>query len=300
MSPPFCVFLQGVRPLSTILFVGALSCATTSKQAELEADCREDLTRDPRCIDVLTGGGEAVEYESRAEVMAAEEARKAQAFEDRLARLRREEEERQLRRIQSSSVSHDLDPDAMEAIAEGAGEEDDALPGDELEGLAGARLSDEKEVADLGGSSVRAIEKVEPKDEPLVVRKPRPIQKEVATPIAPAAAPTPEAYFRGARCMLGEDLEGLRETFARARIPALAVTILDAETLVKNIEAEMAHRHLETAAACAPGATSVVRLLRTLVGPPAVDGATSDAYARGLARLRKELEVRAGLPRKVD
>lgn len=289
-----------MRPLSTILLAGALSCATTSKQAQLEADCRVDPTRDPRCIELLTGGGEQVEYESREEVMAAEEARKARAFEDRLARLRREEEERQLRRIQNSTVSRDLDAKTMEAIAEGDLEEEEYLPEEELEDLSEAKISDEKEVADLFGSSVRALEKAEPAEEPTVVGRPRPIEKKVAAPGISAQGPTPEAYFRGARCLLGTDLEALRETFSRARIPELAVTILDAETLVKRIEAEMAHRRLEPAERCDGARAEVAELLRRLVGPPVLDGSSQDAYARGLVRLRKELEIRAGLPRKVD
>jgi hypothetical protein len=260
-------------------------CATTSEEARLEETCRSNLESDPRCIDLLT----TPEYESKAQVMAHEDAKEAKAFEDRLTRLRREEEERQLSRARSATVTADLDPESMEAIAK-LEEKDDDLP---EETFAEAKLDPRTDVSDVGGSSVRAITKREPLADPTVLPKPRPIAKLPAAVIADP--PTPEVYLRGARCVVTADVPILEKAFgdrrkAKQDVQGVAVAIIDAKALLEHIDLELAHRRLGTNGSCAQQAP-IVDLLRSLVGEP-----SALSYGNGLLRLRKELEVRAGLP----
>ena len=80
----------------------------------------------------------------------------------------------------------------------------------------------------------------------------------------------------------------------------LALAILDADALATNLKAEIAHRKLPMVEerVCSIETTKrVVELLRELVGPSIAKEADVEPYARGLNRLRQELEVRAGLPR---
>ncbi len=257
-----------VRPFVAVAAGLAIAaCATTSARDRLAEACRQDLAHDPRCLEVLTTEEDG--YESRAEVMAAEERREAQAFDTRLARLRREEEARQLARARTSSASVEETPDP-----EG---EADVLPED-VEDLAGAAI--ELPGGLDVGSSVRALEKER-------------ARAAAAAPAGVAPLPTPEAYLRGARCLLAADLDALRKTFDEgkraAERPQIAVVILDSERLMARIDDEMKHRRLPPQDAECKQHEEVMSLLRSLVGPK--------LDARGLARITKELEVRAGLPR---
>ncbi len=101
------------------------------------------------------------------------------------------------------------------------------------------------------------------------------------------------------------DIGQLKDTFAqekreratvRSRLGALAVLILEVEALATDIEAEQKHRRLDEGPKCAKQSV-VVELLRSLVGAPARSLGEVDGYKRGAARLRTELEVRAGLPK---
>src|SRR5262245_47165801 len=71
-----------MRFAGAIVFLLPLACATSQKanrnDAELEQKCREDVGHDPRCIEVLTKGGD--ELEAKEEVMRAEEQREDDAF----------------------------------------------------------------------------------------------------------------------------------------------------------------------------------------------------------------------------
>src|SRR5688572_15617958 len=98
-----------VRVLALAVLLGG--CATSSKE-RLRAACEADVASDPRCLEVLTADED--EYESRKEVMAAEARREAREFDDRLARLRREEEERQANRTRTSSATEDLSEEVSE------------------------------------------------------------------------------------------------------------------------------------------------------------------------------------------
>ena len=235
------------RPALIALLIAG--CATTSEQQRLAEQCEQSIEHDARCIDVLTSDAEG--YESREQVMAAEEQRDAKEFEDRLARLRREEEERQATRARTSTASEVSEEDAAEELAEEVRD----LAGAKMQGPGGLEV----------GSSIRALE-----------------------------APTPEAYLRGARCVLEEDLTALRKTFEvdkrkRAQIGELAVVIVDSEALVGRIDEEMKHRRLPLRDGECKQHEQVVELLRSLVGRR-ID-------ARALARLTGELELRAGLPK---
>lgn len=287
-------FGREVRGLVLLLGLG-MACATTdSANAKLEAACQNNVESDPRCIELLTAAGE--EYESKKEVMAAENRRKAKAFEDRLARMRRDEEARQLERMKTATVTEDLDPEIMEQIAD-VEDEDDDIYDREIEALA-MKMDSVRDV-DLSGSSARALEAAPPPDSPMIVDKPKPV-KSVAQIKAPilAAAPTPESYLRGAHCLLKSDHQDLKSVFGKARVGEIAVLIVDTESFMERIDAEMKHRRLAPQGEACETQKVVVELLRALVGPVAVDGASADLYSRGQGRLEKELEVRAGLPKK--
>jgi hypothetical protein len=253
---------SGQKARAVLAVLALIGCATTSAEERLAESCRQDPSRDERCVEVLTREGE--EYESRAQVMEKEAQREARAFDDRLARLRREEEQRQAERAKSSTI-------AVEPVPT---EDPEELP-EEAKDLAGAKPAGPGGLE--VGSSVRALEK---------------------------EAPTPEAYLRGARCVLAEDLAELRKAFEAgkrapepspsgsralpARDPQIAVVILDSEQLVARIDAEMKHRRLPHHDGECKQHRQVIEVLRALVGPR-VDG-------RALGRLSKELERRAGLP----
>jgi len=77
------------------------------------------------------------------------------------------------------------------------------------------------------------------------------------------------------------------------------LTLTDVTALIARIDQEMAHRKLAK-----PGPVCMssqirpmVGLLRVLVGPKPTAANRVDGYGRGLGRLERELEVRAGLPR---
>lgn len=231
-------------------------------------------------------------YESRAQVMAAEEQRKARAFTDRLSRLRAEEEARQLKRVRSSTRTRN-----RKSLTEKQGPEDRetlALTQELEKTVARPRKRNRGFIGVSSGSSVRALQAAPKKPQSA---NPKPVQ-------APAG-PTPEEYLKGAQCLLAGDIGQLKDTFAqekreratvRSRLGALAVLILEVETLATDIEAEQKHRRLEQGPECAKQSV-VVELLRSLVGAPARSLEEVDGYKRGATRLRSELEVRAGLPK---
>lgn len=205
------------------------------------------------CATTPEPDGEA--YESKEEVMAAEARREAKEFDDRLARLRRDEEARQLARIRTSSAADSA--------------EEEPLP-EEAKDLAGAKI---EEPGGLQvGSSVRALEAAK----------------------SAGPAPTPEGYLRAARCLLSADLQVARTAFEegkrsgrQAQAGEIAVVILDSEQLMGRIDREMKHRRLPLADGECKQQREVMDLLRSLVG--------ARIDARGLVRLTKELELRAGL-----
>lgn len=260
------IYCREMRALLAMTLVLA-SCATSGPYKK-EA-CEKDPGHDPECIDILTQTN-SENFETREEVIRRDEARKDDAFSDRLARLRADEEERQAKRaktatITSDDVSPELDPEDAAALT-----------------MVTPKL-DETD----SGSSVRALRATH--DDPKM-----------------AAAPTPEDYLRGSQCLLADDTGRMRalipasKSWNRANAGVLAMTIIDAEGLLASVKGELEHRKLPLAGngICAAETTHrMVELLRELVGPRVAREIDVESYSRGLARLRKELEVKAGLPK---
>lgn len=258
--------LRRMRASLAVLSIAiAAGCASSSKTAMQQA-CEKNPAIDERCIDELT----AVEYESREEVMAREEQRKDDAESDRLTRMRREEEERQAARGTESATV------AMPLLEELAPEDAAAL-------VSNTHREDETDA----GSSVRALTSNH-------------VDQKAGAP------PTPEDYLRAAQCLLGDDLARMTAVFnaakraKSARAGEAAMAIVDGNLLLSQVKGELSHRGLPLSGngICAADPTRrVVDLLRELVGPAVAKETDAEGYARGLARLRRELEVRAGLPK---
>jgi hypothetical protein len=294
--------------LIAVFALGACKSAESAARPDpLVAQCQRDPASDPGCVKVLTGGGE--EYESRAEIMAAEEQKEADAFQSRLEKLRAQAEAKAAATRTSTLAAEEPGGPVIE---------DDDETTSALDELA---VAEEDEVET--GSSVRAIKAAprgpDGKVPVLVVPPILPVKtapKDVAktaepTPVALSAlsgAPTPEEYLRSGRCLIEADLPGIRtvvgegqkQKASRQMLGAAALLILDAEGLRDALSDELKHRGLVKARPlCADSQLRGVQaLLRSLVGDPpkAVSGA--DAYGKGLTRMRAELEVRAGLPRR--
>lgn len=258
--------LRRVRAVFSIAFTVVLaSCASSSKTAMQQA-CEKNPAIDKRCIDELT----AVEYESREEVMAREQQRKDDAESDRLTRMRREEEERQAARNTASAT-----------VADKLFEE--LTPEDAAALVSNTHREDETDA----GSSVRALSANH-------------VDQKAGSP------PTPEDYLRASQCLLGDDVARMTAVFnaakkaKSARAGEAAMSIVDGNLLLSQVKGELSHRGLplQGNGICAADPTRrVVDLLRELVGPPVAKETDAEGYARGLARLRRELEVRAGLPK---
>ncbi|MEM7678997.1 MAG: hypothetical protein AAF449_23715, partial [Myxococcota bacterium] len=131
---------------------------------------------------------------------------------------------------------------------------------------------------------------------------------------APAAAtatdfnPTPEMYLRAGHCLLkGDHAGGLtalrsyrRDSSADTALAGeWALILTDATALLARISQEMEHRRLaKPSPVCMSSQVRpMVGLLRVLVGPAPKSAGRVAGYGRGLVRLGRELEVRAGLPR---
>ena len=127
-------------------------------------------------------------------------------------------------------------------------------------------------------------------------------------PPAVALGPTPEMLLRASRCVLQADRRAGQTALTRYRREAAAdsskvglwaLALTDATALTDRIDAELSHRKL---AKSGPVCTSsdlrpVVALLRSLVGPGPSTASSALGYGRGLERLDRELQTRAGLPR---
>jgi hypothetical protein len=244
------------------------------------------VSRDPRCIDILTKT--PGDLEARDELIRAEQDREDDAFSDRLKRLREAEEERgriRFAALKSSTVARSQDEEVVDPT-----EEEDS------------------------GSSVRALTAAAEPSPPKRVLAPSP--KVVAQGAQVAGerftpeTPTPEAYLRASSCLLRADAALMRAVMtaekakkargARADPGALAMVIVEADALENALRAEMDHRGLpiDSNAKCSTqGIEEVVEVLRRLTGKAAQSSSQTEAYTAGLGRLRRELEIRAGLPR---
>ena len=272
-------------------------CAASSSAdvGSATAPAREDgdpvCTDDADCADAETEPvGDDDRYEAREEVMAAEARRKAQAFRDRLERLRAEEERRARAR-------------AQQAQAEGA-KKSQAV----LSALAASEsLADATQSAQAPRVSERA--RLDPPEVPRSRRVERSREGVEAATSGGAAAdafgPTPEHLLRASACVLEREAEAAERTMraarargaSRATLGEWALVVVDVGALRADIDAELEHRGLANRPqVCAKPSDPVRALIRSLYGPGAAGDAGPRATARAVERLRRELEVRAGLP----
>jgi hypothetical protein len=272
-----------MRRAALVLLLFVVGCATARRATkdELRAQCEADVGSDPRCIGVLTqaeGGLEAHD-----QLVQAEEDREDDAFSARLKRLRDAQDEKA--RFAAAKTSTAADQPADEESFD----------------------SDEED----SGSSVRALTGEAPPTK--IAPEPRPPLKIVVPKVEPPARspdpPTPESYLRASACLLRADTALMRALLtsekakksrgAKADPGAFAMVIVEADALESAVRAEMDHRGLpaDRAKCSTQGVEEVVEVLRRVTGKAAGESSDIEAYAAGLGRLRKELEVRAGLPR---
>ena len=257
-----------MRAWTVLGLLFASACASTPKSDEaLRKACEADVDHDRRCLELLTTSSDG--YEARETVLAMEQQRKADDEQARLDRMRRDEDARQRARGTATSTSTVEDDFGKELLAQ---------------------PDDEREAGLSTASSVRAL-KAEKKSE-----------------VAPApGTPTPEVYLRASECLVSKDLAAMQAlmkkesaTRNRERVGAIGIALTAASALKLEIQAEIRHRGLSESGGetCSAGRLKeVVDLLRTLVGPVVQAPKDAEVYERGLARLRSELETRAGLPR---
>jgi len=262
---------------------GAESGEAGDAEARVGAEARGSDGADAAAV-----GGNGIQYEAREEVLAAEAKRRAQAFRDRLARLRAEEEARAQER-------------AKQAQADGARRSQAVLS----ELTAAEPLADATQ--NVKAPRPEARSRVEEPELPASWRADRSAEavSGAAAPAAVGFGPTPEAMLRASACELQREAEAaeqrLREARARgagATDPgAWALVVVDVSALKRDIEAELDHRGLAKAPqVCANPPDPVRALIRSLFGPGATGDAGPRATSRAVERLRRELEVRAGLP----
>lgn len=272
--------IGGVASIAALLV--AAGCAGPSvprPQVDLERQaCESELNPTYECVELLT----RPEFESRAQVDEAEAKREADAFRRRLEDLRQAEERRQERQRAATAT------------------------------VAVARLLKRTPPPPPHSEPPAVAVPAGPPAGPRLPSPPTPSPPEPA-PAGPVPAParfmpTPEQFLRAGRCLLEQDHgAGLTALGAYRRAPQAspgaagrwALALTDADALVARITGELAHRKLaKSGPVCtSSGLRPVVGLLRSLLGPSPTSRSRALAYGRGLTRLARELEVRAGLPR---
>ena len=285
--------------------------------AQVRSACETAPDPSPACLDALT----RPQVESRQEVAAAEAAREAEVFRGRLAELRAAEEQRQTRRRRvrttTAAVAQLLQrPDRTRRAPP-------ANPMDTLDRIDAPGLLDEPDPPESARASAPSAEdsaEAPSGETPASIRKgPAPAGRAASPTVttatqAPASAaatagdgPTPELYLRAGRCLLTEDQRqgwGALKAYRRRReadrdqAGRWALALTDASALQQRVESEMDHRKLaKPGPVCMSSSVRpVVALLRSLVGPAPSTAQWSDAFGRGLLRLDRELQIRAGLP----
>src|SRR5687767_9116302 len=109
-----------------------LVAGCASSTGSLRENCERDPAHDPKCVEVLT----TPEYESREEVLRREQARKDDAEDDRLARMRRDEEARQATRTGTTTGSMDeLAPADAAILSSSTGKEEEIDSGSSVRAL---------------------------------------------------------------------------------------------------------------------------------------------------------------------
>ena len=293
--------------------VPAPSARTAIDEAKARCERSTETTRE--CVDLLT----RPQIESRRQVEAAEAAREADAFQGRLADLRAAVERRQGPRRTSTTTA---------AVAKLLGRR----PGQAARAPFGPTLEEPDFGPEAETPEAPALEDARPtsanadrptgpvaasaRPPPGAPSPPEPPRSSLARPASgwgePRAAaplnPTPELYLRGGRCLLSADhqiglaaLKGYRrsEVADRDQAGRWALTLTDVTALSARIAAELTHRKLAKGGPVCMSSEvrPVVALLRSLVGPAPSDLGRARMYGRGLSRLDRELQVRAGLPR---
>lgn len=248
-----------------LLLLGACAGAQVAPESERRAEDCEGAN----CGPLLAQSDDLEAREAKAEVKQAEAARREAAFRSRLLALREAEEARFRARTQESPnpAAEDEDEQSVTEMA--------------------------AELAALGPQA-RAPRPRSP---------PRPPETEAETraapPQSPAFGPTPRELLETSLCLLAEDeahaeLELRTRGRPRQERSAWALTLVELQALQEDILQERRHRGLADED---PSCTSKVKeLLRTLYGPGA-QRQGADGTLRSVDRLRRELQVRAGLPR---
>lgn len=302
-----------------------------SVKDEARAACERSAATSPECLDLLT----RPEVESREEVEAAEAKRKADAFRGRLAGLRAAVEQRgrtRATKTPTAAVARLLDRQRRPRRAPTtAFALDPAFAGPELEepDLIAAGLEPPERTAaptadrsppspakgaETGGPPAQIAAPAGPPPAPPPGRRSpppkagRPAGGAGAAPLVLAPGPVPELYLRAGRCLLNADQDGgvtalnayrRGEGADRTQAGRWALALTDARALADRVEAEIAHRKLaKPGPVCMSSQVQpVVGLLRSLTGPPPTTLTRALEYGRGLQRLDRELQVRAGLPK---
>jgi hypothetical protein len=283
------------------LALGYVGCASTPAEPESEPRPRAAPASAPT---------EA--REARQEVLRAEAERRAEAFRQRLVQLRAEEEARararaaaaRKARTGTTGMARILTPLTDRGPSVASGE-----PRPPVSGTADARRSQTDPAegpGDLGATAPAGRSRS--RRAPMGRREPA-----AAVPKGPARAepgfgPTPRDWLEGARCLGGKELSAVQTRMAAARRAGKprriqaewALALVELQVLIDDVRAELAHRGLANREQSCGSPSPAEGLLRQLFGPGAADAAMPDQVVRAALRVRSQLEIRAGLPRRKD
>lgn len=279
-------------PARRLRFGGGLARAFAGLALSISGACAAGPEPAPPCPDGDCSEPDAAvaddpnRREAREQVMAAEAKKEAEAFHQRMRRLRAEEELRaRARHAREQTESAARNRAALNALAGS-----DRLR--EATRHAEPPLASERPVIEeLALPASAPVERV--RDGVEASRTPE------------AEGPPAEALLGAAFCVLDAESEAAHRSMgARRRAGAprevladWALAIVDLETLRDDVEEQLDPEDLANRAKVCANAPDPVRdLVRSLYGPGAAGDAGPRAASRGAGRLRRELEERAGLP----
>ncbi|NJK89568.1 MAG: hypothetical protein HC923_09310 [Myxococcales bacterium] len=237
---------------------------------------------DPTCEESSSLGGED-RLEARQEVLQGEERKRTEAFRSRLERLRTQEELRSRQRFEELRARNATTTQAL------------------LSGLTGSSALAE---------ATRGARRPAP---------PPRLERELVTPSLPASrAPDAVAAARSegaiepglllwaSSCLLEDEeqklltrlTEARRESVSPAASGDWALAYVDVQMLADAVDVRLAQDGApkdRASSPCPPPDDPLIEALRSLYGSGALDPAGASSTVRGVARLRRELEARAGL-----
>ncbi len=224
-------------------------------------------------------------YEAREEVLAAEARRKVAAFHERMSRLRADQAERAERREAEQRKSQAKRTQDMLTDLTG--------PGSLVTAASDARPAE-----------ARPRSAVEVPLPPSVVPAERSRRGAEEARAEEAGVPAAE-LLRAARCLLRQSSAALEADIREARragdsrvdVGAYALALMDVQGLQQDVSAALSREGLANGKSpCTNPPTGVRQALEALYGEAARQRMSPEAITRGQARLRRELELRAGLP----